>query len=159
MFLSGHGHGGSEYSVWVDREKVHAVIVALVTAVMCLSAGRALAENLAAEEESTHRVVELRLTILADGSVGVDYSLNHATRSLRLSLPRGRSESFRLEPVDALVDANGVVVLPNVTRSFRIVISPDRPAQRWARGVSACIQRGRARNGGLPALPAAAAPR
>ena len=130
------------YSVWIDRERVHgvrsricpdAVTVTLLTTVMCLSAGLGVAEELAPEQESAHRLVELRLTILADGSVGVDYSLNHATRSLRLSLPRGRSESFRLEPADALMDADGVVVLPNVARSFRMVISPDRPAQRWAR--------------------------
>ena len=110
-----------------------AVSVALIAAVMCLAPGLAIAKDRAPGEKSAHRLVELRLTILADGSVGVDYSLNHATRSLRLSLPRGRSESVRLEPADALIDADGVVVLPNVARSFGMVISPDRPAQRWAR--------------------------
>ena len=128
--------------MWIDRKKVHsvrnrncpdAVTAALITTVMCLSAGLGIADDLAPEEESAHRLVELRLTILPDGSVGVDYSLNHATRSLRLSLPRGRSESFRLEPADALMDADGVVVLPNVARNFRMVIFPDRAAQRWAR--------------------------
>ena len=128
--------------MWIDRKKVpnvrsricpDAVTVALITTVMCLSAGPGIAGELAAGDASAHRLVELRLTILADGSVGVDYSLNHVTRSLRLSLPRGRSESVRLEPADALMDAEGVVVLPNVARNFRMVILPDRAAQRWVR--------------------------
>ena len=108
------------------------VIRALIATVICLSAGVANTDELSREGGCAHGLAELGLTLLADGSVGVDYALNRATRSLRLDLPSGRSENFRLEPAEASMDTDGVVVVPNATRRFRIVVFPDRPEQRRA---------------------------
>ena len=102
----------------------------LIATVMGLTTALGNAEELSVEGRCS--LGELRLTLPGDGSVGVDYALNRETRSLRLSLPSGRSESFRLEPAEASMDADGVVVLPNASRGFRITVFPDRPDQRWA---------------------------
>lgn len=125
-----------------DREKAHgvetrmcrdALVHALTVTVMCLSAGPGGAEELSVEGQCDQGLGELRLALLADGSVGVDYALNRATTSLRLGLPPGRSAGFRLEPEEALMDPDGVVTLPTATRNFRIVLFPDPPEQRWSR--------------------------
>ena len=124
-----------------DKDGVHGIetglcpdtaIRALITAFVCLFASIVNAEELSRGEECAHLRSELRLTLLGDGTVGVDYALSSAMRSLRLGLPGGGAESFRLEPAEAWVDAEGAVVLPNAARSFRIVVVPDRPEQRRA---------------------------
>ena len=112
----------------------HAVRCALLVAAainLCACAVAATAHP--RESGCADRHTQIRLTLQADGSIGADYALNQATKSLPLGLPGGRSEGFRLEPPQASMDADGAVVLPKPAQRFRILLSAEPPERRWAR--------------------------
>lgn len=111
----------------------HAVRCALLVAAaiyLCACAVAATAHP--RESGCADRHTQIRLTLQADGSIGADYALNQATKSLPLGLPGGRSDGFRLEPAQASMDADGAVVLPKPAQRFRILLSAEPPERRWA---------------------------
>ena len=115
-----------------DRANKRCLWDALIVVALCVLSSLGAAEGPSEERRCKERHSEVVLSLHTDGSVGVDYLLDQAERSLKLRLPSGHSWDVVVEGGKGTLDSQGVVDLPKPSNRIHMILFAEPPERRRA---------------------------